>query len=99
MPLARRDFISAGRLSHIRYRTDPRETPAAVELTLFAVGGVNSGFCGRQGKDEPAPTGVHRGKIENVAKEGAVGLRVVAVEEDMGARNSRVHAGKSIKDR
>ena len=68
-------------------------------LTLFAVGGVNSGFGGRQGKDEPAATGVYRGKIENVAEEGAVGLRVVAVEQDMGADNSCGHAGKSIKDR
>jgi hypothetical protein len=68
-----------------------------VELTFFAIGRVNPGFGRRQGKDEPAPTGVYRGKIKNVAEEGAVGFRVVAVEQDMGAGNSCVPAGKSIK--
>jgi hypothetical protein len=44
-----------------------------VELTSFAVGWVNPGLGGRQGKDEPAATGVYHGKTKNVTEEGAVG--------------------------
>ena len=39
--------------------------------------------AGRQGKDEPAATGIYRGKIENVAEECAIGVRVVALERDV----------------
>ena len=54
-------------------------------------------FGGRQGKDEPAATGIYRGKIENVAEKCAIGFRAVALERDVGAGNSCGHAGSQSK--
>jgi hypothetical protein len=52
---------------------------------------VNSGFGRRQGEDEPAAARIHGTQAEKVAKEGAVGFRVVAVEEDVRAGDSGKH--------
>ena len=75
-----------------------KKLPSAVELTPLAVRGVYPDFGGRQRENEPAAASVHGGKSESVAEEGAVGFRVITVEEDMGADNSRGHGGKSIKE-
>src|SRR6266852_9279766 len=58
---------------------------------------MNAHFGGRQGKYEPPADGVHAVKAEGVAEEGAIGLRVVAVEKDVSADNSRGHERKFIK--
>jgi len=63
-----------------------------VDLTaFFTVGRVNSGLGRRQRKDEPAAAGIDGAKAQNIAKERAVGLRVVAVEENMRACDARNH--------
>src|SRR6266849_5352663 len=70
---------------------------SAVELTPLALRRMNAHFGGRQGKYEPAAARIHGAKAENVTKEGAIGLGVVAVEEDVSADNSRGHERKFIK--
>ena len=51
--------------------------------------GMKRSFRGRQGKNKPAVTGVHRRKFENIAKESAVAFRVLAVNDYMSAGNHR----------
>jgi hypothetical protein len=46
---------------------------------------MKNGFGGREGEDEPAVSGVDRGKLEDVTEEGAVGFWVSGVEDDVGA--------------
>src|ERR1700722_607370 len=46
---------------------------------------MKRGFGGRQSEDQPAVAGVDGGEIEDVAEEGAVGVRVGGVEDDVGA--------------
>jgi hypothetical protein len=52
-----------------------------MRVVLFA--GMKRGFSGRQGKNEPALTGIHGGKFENVAKKSAVAFRVLSVNDDV----------------
>ena len=44
---------------------------------------MNAHFGGRQGKDEPPAAGIHGGKAENVAKEGSIAFRILAIEEEV----------------
>jgi hypothetical protein len=46
---------------------------------------VEGGLGGRQGEDQPAVAGIDGGKAQDVAEECAVGVRVLAVEDDVGA--------------
>src|SRR5208337_1263954 len=52
-----------------------------VQVVLF--GRMKRSFCGRQRKDEPAVTSIHRGKLENIAKESAIAFRILAVDDGM----------------
>ncbi len=74
-----------------------KQVTASVKLALVAVGGVNAGFGGRHSEDQPTLAGVHGTKAENVTKEGAVGLWVVAIEEDVSAGNASHNGGKFIR--
>src|SRR5260221_5031461 len=47
--------------------------------------GMKCNFRGRQRKNEPAMAGVHRGKLENIAKESTVAFPVLAVNDDMSS--------------
>jgi hypothetical protein len=58
-----------------------------VHIVLF--GRMKRSFRRRQRKDEPAVTGVHRAKFEDIAEEGAVRLRVLAVNDDVGSGDHR----------
>jgi hypothetical protein len=51
-----------------------------VSTTIF-VGRVECGFCGRQGKDQPAVTGIDGFEAEDVAEEFAVCLGIFAVDD------------------
>jgi hypothetical protein len=82
-PLALRDF---------------QKPASTVELTFLAIGGVNSGFGGRQSEDQPAAAGVHGTKAKNVAEKGPVCLRVVAVEEDVCSGDARKHGPSLTSD-
>jgi hypothetical protein len=68
-----------------------RQLAFAVKLTSLAVGGVNRGFGGWQGKEQPTSAGVDRAKVQNIPKESAVGLRIFTVEEDVSACDSGNH--------
>src|ERR1700737_4975474 len=57
-----------------------------VELVqVVLLGWMKRSFRSRQRKNEPAVTGVHRGKLENIAKESAVAFRVLAVNDDVSS--------------
>jgi hypothetical protein len=69
-----------------------KKLTSTVDLTaFFTVGRVNSGLGRRLRKDEPAAAGIDGAKAQNIAKERAVGLRAVAVEENMRACDARNH--------
>ena len=52
----------------------------------------------KRGAAQPAPARIHGGKIEDVTEEGAVRLRVVAMQEDMGTGDSRGQGAEFIKE-
>jgi hypothetical protein len=58
---------------------------------------MNAHFGGRQGKDEPPAAGIHGGKAENVAKEGSLRFRILAIEEEVRACDAGDHARKFSK--
>jgi hypothetical protein len=62
------------------------EMTAPMELAAVGIGlsGMNAGFGGRQSEDQPSASSVHCVEIEHVAKEGAIGFWVVAVQEYVG---------------
>jgi hypothetical protein len=62
-----------------------------VELVAIrAFGRMKRRFCWRQSEDQPSVTGIDRGEPKHIAKEDAVGLRILAVEDYMCARNHDV---------
>src|SRR5712692_4450214 len=56
-----------------------------VDTILF--GGMECGFCRRQGEDQPASTRVHRLEAEDVAEKCAVRIGVFTVDDYVSARN------------
>ena len=68
-----------------------RKLAPAVKLNSLAVGWVNRGFGGWQGKEQPTSAGVDRAKVQNITKESAVGLWIFTVEEDVSACDSGNH--------
>jgi len=53
--------------------------------------------AGGNAKDEPAAADVDGAKVENITEKGSVGLRVVAIQEDMRACDSGNQGGQSSK--
>src|SRR6202044_1812681 len=67
---------------------DERVNVVAHQIKLVDVillGGVHRHFCGWQREDQPAVTGVGVAVLQNVAEEGAVGVGVLAVEDDVSS--------------
>ena len=58
---------------------------------------VERGLGRRQAEDQPAAAGVDGGQLEDVAEEGSIGLRVGAVEEDVGAVGADLEPGPRRK--
>src|SRR5258707_7073733 len=59
-----------------------------IELVLVtSFGGMNCHFCRRQREDEPSMASVHGGESENVPEEGTIGLRILAVDDDVRAKD------------
>jgi hypothetical protein len=54
------------------------------------LGRMKRGFCRRQSEDQPSVTGVDGREPKHIAKEDAVRLRILAVDDDMSARNHDV---------
>jgi hypothetical protein len=73
------------------------EVTASVRLLGVSVRGMNAGFGGRKREDQPTLAGIDGAKSEDVAKEGAICLRLVAVKENVSACNTSKHGGKSIR--
>jgi hypothetical protein len=59
----------------------------------LAISGAQGDFGGRQFEDQPASTGIHSTKLENVAQERSICVGILAVKENVGAGN---HAAKFI---
>src|SRR5207248_3522564 len=58
---------------------------SAMFLGKLLLAGVDRRFGRRHGKDQPALTHLNEAQAENVAKEGPVGFRILAVEKKMSA--------------
>src|SRR5258708_18103199 len=56
-------------------------------VPLERLGGMNGHFRRRQREDQPAVTGVHRGKSEDVPAEGTISRSILAVDDDMGTKD------------
>src|SRR5260370_27011264 len=56
-------------------------------MRAILTGRVECGFGGRQREDQPAVACIHRLEPENVPEEGAVGFRILAVNNDVSARD------------
>jgi hypothetical protein len=56
-----------------------------VSASLF--GGMNRHLRWGQCEDQPSVSGIHGGKSENVSKEGAISLRVLAGDDYVGAKH------------
>src|SRR6266850_1117117 len=56
-----------------------------VPVILF--GRMNRHFCRRQREDQPSVASVHRCKSKDVTKEGAISRRILAVYDDMPAKD------------
>src|SRR5438094_5178383 len=89
-----KDLMSAAKSSHVEHRA--KQVTPSMKLSTDSVRGMDAGFRGRQRKDQPTFTGIHGTKSENVAKECAIGFRLVAVEEHVRASNPSHHDGKFI---
>src|SRR5207237_5732943 len=64
-----------------------------VELVIaLLLGRVDRKLCGRECEDEPTAARIHGVKPEYVSKERAVRLGIVAVDQNVRARNHRLHA-------
>ncbi len=66
---------------------------AAVELPLLLdfLDRMNTEFGRRQAKNQPPAAAVNGAQFEHIAKESAIGLRMITVEEQVGADD---HEGK-----
>ncbi len=62
-------------------------------MTIVFFAGMKGGFCRRESEDQPAVTGIDGSESQHIAKEGAVCLRILAVDDDMRTRN---HGGPSM---
>jgi hypothetical protein len=56
-------------------------------VPLSAFGGMDGHFCRRQRKDQPSVAGIHGGESEDLAAEGAIGLRIFAVENHVSTKD------------
>jgi len=84
-------FYERGQVVAHEVEVRSRQPASAVKLTSLAVGRVDRGLGRWQRKEQPTSAGVDSAKIENITKESTVGLRVVAVEEDVSASDSGNH--------
>ena len=60
---------------------------SCVLLRKLAIQGMDSGFGGRHGEDEPSFADIERAETEHVPEEGAIGFGIIAVQQKMGAGN------------
>src|SRR5271166_835229 len=52
-------------------------------MPVILLGGMERRFPRRQSKNQPSVARIHRLESENISKEGAIRLRVLAVHDDM----------------
>ena len=57
---------------------------------------MNGELAPGQAKNQPAAAGIHVGKLKPVAKEGAIRLRIVAVDDDVSTSDQEL--GKDLDD-
>jgi hypothetical protein len=54
-------------------------------VALGQLAGMDAQLRGRERKDQPAASGIDRRKLERVAQERAVDLRILAVQQQVNA--------------
>src|SRR6185436_16837409 len=64
-----------------------QELSLSMKLSTGFVGGMDGDLGGRERKDQPASTDVDETKSQDVAQEHPVGVRILAVEEDVSAHD------------
>ena len=62
-------------------------------VEVVGLGGVDGDLGGGQAEDEPSGADVDAREVEGVAEEGAVGVGVAAVEDDVGSGDQGGVAG------
>src|SRR5277367_4365535 len=60
---------------------------------------MECGLCGGKAEDQPSVTSIDRRKSQNVAEKGAIGFRILAVDDHMSARNHDGLRYRSISKR
>src|SRR5713101_8164889 len=71
-------------------RCDLSREIVADEIELMSnsiFGGMDGNLRRRQCEDQPLMAGIHRREFEDVAEERAIGLRILAVHDHMGAKD------------
>ena len=63
-------------------------------LGAALIGGVDRGFCWRQGEDQPAVTRIHRLDSQNVAKKCSIRIGVFTVDNYVSASKSFARSSK-----
>ena len=64
-----------------------------MSLRKLPIGRMNCSFCWRQREDQPSVPDIDRAKSEYVGEECAIGFRILAIEQNVCAKN---HAGQYI---
>ena len=86
----RANDVFSRQASHLRLKVFTHK----VELMAIILFGRMEGCFGwRQGEYQPAMAGIDRHQTQHIAKEGAVCLRILAINDDMCARD---HDGASL---
>lgn len=60
---------------------------------------MNGDLGGRQAEDQPAVADVHVRELQHVAQEGAIGLRLSAVDDRVGADDHGIHLFRAERTR
>ena len=59
-------------------------------MAIVIFGGMKGRLCRRQREDQPAAAGIDRCEPQHIAKEGAVCFGILAIDDDMCARDHDV---------
>jgi len=76
----------------------PQQAMSVVlERPVVLVGGMKSGLGGRQFEDQPTVAGVDGREVQDVAKEAAIGFRVLAVEQEVRADDHAEECNSKVR--
>ena len=86
----RADHVLCREIAHFRFQVGAHEIELVAIVTFCR---MKSCLCRWQGEDQPAVAGIDRSQPQHIAKEDAVCLGILAINDDMCARD---HDGASL---